>query len=451
LKGVFPAGFGAAQHRRAAKKAIDEELNAFDLSRSIESAPKVVKGKLPDTFSFIQWARGGDAELSEEPKESGKDSYSGVAGQFRRIPSRFSMERPSSRSVNPVREMHLEVDNRHLLRYTNPVVAGITNSEDVNNDDIDTLVENLERDLNSVSRSRVSNIHEDESVVETLSLASAISEAKLVPQTTVRLPNRAHTSLRVEIINLRAYIEAAFAHSEARQGDNKDGGEGEGEGEEDKHLLPVAPAITPPDVIDIPLKLNFVQFKRQIVEMLREKYNMIEAKTSSMVVSYFDMEKQYWRDVSKPLQWEQAKLVARTDDGIVRVGFSLQDIDAETGTGTSSRRSGKGAVSPTKGTGFSTQFNAATLDEGLAEAQSSKAEMEAFIQLAPSPSKPRLRTTSLRLAPRSFQLPSTTMMKAGSRSLGVKPMVDARDKEEEEKRVATMARSLQNKLTRTRW
>ena len=113
LKHVFPSGFGAAVHRQPATKLNDEKFEHFDMSASIESLP--VKGKLPEKFSFVQWAQGGDEHM--DSPEKGKDSYAGVSGQFRRVPSRFR-DMGEGQRVNHIREMHLEVDNRHLLKYT---------------------------------------------------------------------------------------------------------------------------------------------------------------------------------------------------------------------------------------------------------------------------------------------------------------------------------------------
>jgi len=207
LKHVFPSGFGAAVHRQPATKLNDEKFEHFDMSASIESLP--VKGKLPEKFSFVQWAQGGDEHM--DSPEKGKDSYAGVSGQFRRVPSRFR-DMGEGQRVNHIREMHLEVDNRHLLKYTTK-----DEGKGGNDDDIDVLVESLERDFAGVSRGGdgMSLLDEDaaDSFAETLSLASHVSEVTLVPRTMMQLPTHSYTSLHVEIINLRAYIEAAF-HSQ---------------------------------------------------------------------------------------------------------------------------------------------------------------------------------------------------------------------------------------------
>ena len=169
LRNVFPSGFGVGAHRQPVTKAEGEGLDAFDLSKSLETA-SVVKGKVPDNFSFMEWTQGGDENM-ESPDAKGRDSYTNVAGAFRRIPSRFSM-RPGS-STNKMREVQLdmEIDNRHLMRYTNPALAGILTSDVANNDDIDALVETLENDLG-----RSIDGHDDESVHETLSLASVVTD-----------------------------------------------------------------------------------------------------------------------------------------------------------------------------------------------------------------------------------------------------------------------------------
>jgi hypothetical protein len=224
--------------------------------------------------------------------------------------------------------------------------------------------------------------------------------------------------------------------------------------------------VAPPDSIQIPLKLNFVQFKRQIVEMLRAKHNLVEAMTSNIMVSYFDMNKQFWRDISKPLQWEQAKLVARADDGIIRIGFSL-GVGGDTALGETSAKSRNG---PRKGLarprsrsdeGSPVKFNASTLDAGMSVAEDSKAKMMAFVRLPGKQTKTRVKGTSLRLAPRSFQLPSATgMISTGGKTsrdaaalaaATPKPMADARSVDEANAKVAAMARSLETKLYRTRW
>jgi len=223
--------------------------------------------------------------------------------------------------------------------------------------------------------------------------------------------------------------------------------------------------VAPPDTIQIPLKLNFVQFKRQIVEMLRARHNLAEAKTSNIIVSYFDMNKQFWRDISKPLQWEQAKLVARVEDGVIRVGFSLGE-GGEVSEGTPVKSRGgrrKGVARPHSRAdeGSPVKFNAGTLDAGISVAEDSKSEMMAFVRLPQNQTKKPVKATSLRLAPRSFQLPSATGMtstggKTSRNAVAVeastpKPMVDAQAQEEANARVAAMARSLETKLYRTRW
>jgi hypothetical protein len=186
---------------------VHDKLENFNLSASVETPP--VKGKLPEKFSFIQWAQGGDENM--ESPEKGRDSYAAVSGQFRRVPSRFG-DMGGSQRVNHPREVQLEVDNRHLLKYTTR-----DNDREGNDDDIDVLVESLERDFVGVSRGGDGlSLLEDAagSVAETLSLASHMSEAILVPQTLMQLPTHSYTSLTVEIINLREYIEAAFRHQE---------------------------------------------------------------------------------------------------------------------------------------------------------------------------------------------------------------------------------------------
>lgn len=97
------------------------------------------------------------------------------------------------------------------------------------------------------------------------------------------------------------------------------------------------------------------------------------------------------------------------------------------------------------------KFNANTLDAGISEAESERSKLEAFIRV-PSKNKQNVYRPSVRLAQRSFQLPSTTMLRSTQKGKGGKlPKLEEANKIEEMRRVMTMAKSLENKLYRTRW
>jgi hypothetical protein len=423
LKNVFPSGFGAHSHRRVNKKLKEDEMDAFDLSQSIESLNIEKKaGKLPPDFSFTQWTRGLDDVNS--PDEKNKDGYAHVAGRFQRYNKRFGGTQSSLSKINPIREFELKLDPKHLRRTVSVMMES-------SNDDIDALVDALDMELGEI----MGSIHHEENVADTLSLASMYSQPRMsTPKVNqLEIPQTLHTTLHVEMINLQDYLDSALHQSDVNPDANG------------TNLT----NTNRPIYFTVPVKINLIQFRRRMVEEIRQVDDMSLAKSSNILVSCYDIKQQYWKDIFKGFLWEQVKLGARTGDGVIRCGYTVMEESMmgeiiAMNSDSPSRAVSRGMVagSPSVRTG-NVVIDSSKLDE-----------MYDFIKLeSPHLQKKKVTKPSLRLARRGFVLPSTTMLKSDKKSKitanlkqkSGKLLIENKDK------MDYMAKSLENRLYRTRW
>ena len=68
-----------------------------------------------------------------------------------------------------------------------------------------------------------------------------------------------------------------------------------------------------------PTGMTVSKMKTEIVS--REKIRGRNLTVKDIALSFFDPRKRYWRDIFRPLDWEQAIIIARENEGHLRLGY----------------------------------------------------------------------------------------------------------------------------------
>ena len=430
LRAVYPAGFEVSKHRNLGVKYSLNEIDSTLYNSIGSSSSHVIKGRPPPGFSFVKWAQGGPENIIEDEidDEEDADPYSGVAGRFRKVkPRRNKLFKDKNKRIHHLKELKLEIEKTaKSAGNLEPAYPGIRPatlavkiaSQTSLHDDLDALISNMDIPVPK------STAFDEESMGSTISLATMMSSIYSAPI----VPKILSDILRVEVVDLHAYLDHQFSIID---------------GEEPRRFYE-------PINFTAPIGITVTKMKIEIVNRVKDR-GIRDLSVKEIALSFFNPQKRYWRDIFRPLDWEQAVIIAREDNGHLRIGYASSKIF---------ERSHEGSIN----------------DSSLDLSQSQHSNSQTYIQrinktntiiegrlqmekLLASPDKNqnvktntnrRIMHTSARLAPRKLTLPSATMIRSRQNE-NLRSYDRNSDSAAKIERMNKMAASLEGKLMRTRW
>ena len=431
LRTVYPAGFEVSKHRNLGVKSSLNEMDSTLYDSIGSSSSNAIKGRPPPGFSFVKWAQGGPENIIEDEadEEEDADPYSGVAGRFRKVKPRRNKFKDRNKRVHRLKELKLDVEEvapsagnmePHHPGIRPATLALKSTSQPSLNDDLDALISNMD------IPTQKSHAFDEGSVESTISLATMMSSIYSAPV----VPKGLSGILNVEVVDLHAFLDHQFSLIDGME----------------------PRRFSEPINFTAPTGMTVSKMKTEIVS--REKIRGRNLTVKDIALSFFDPRKRYWRDIFRPLDWEQAIIIARENEGHLRLGYvttATLELSRETSLNDSLDLQSQEANSQT----YIQKINKTNAHiEGRLEMErllsSTDRNQNMSMMTTTNPNR-RVMHTSTRLAPRKLTLPSATMIRT-KQSEKLKSYNRNSDTETAKtERMNKMAASLEGKLMRTRW
>ena len=360
------------------------------LKASVDISPKSRTNTLPldPSVSLHGWSRGGfDDEEEQDP-----DSYAQVAGKF----LKFQERQKSLAKKKQFRGMCLfDVPMGTMPNSTNAPKSMLIPRKPLQSDAL--TIKDIEKLMNI--RKNENSFEENDSLdggSSTISLQSFLrgstdsfeASAYHIPELTLNMINlELNTSMIGKNLEERTYV--------------------------------------------IPFHLNLIDTKKSILKGTSFKF-------TDLNLGYFNSTLGSWRYLNDEIAWDTAKMLARQEEGKIRVGYTLlfdDNIDRHEKPSIMTGEYG----SPTKKAGNftkTTQTQTRTLEINIEDETKLKQTLK----------RRTVKATSQRLAPRSLTLPVTTLVKPKNGTLSSSPKGATNAIKQQE-----LAKMLEEKLIKARW